>query len=79
MSSKGRFRMRSKSGPAVVFCVRCGSSKIDQPALDRLVCEDCHNSIAWDGLSFGLARCGGIVQALVRRTVLAAARRALIH
>ena len=35
MNKKNRFRARSKSGPAVVFCVRCGSSKIDQPALDR--------------------------------------------
>ena len=35
--------------------MRCGSTSIDGSSLVRLECRICGNSIAWDGLSFGLA------------------------
>jgi len=40
----------------VVFCVRCGSTHVDQNFLTELRCYDCGNTLAWDGLKFGVNR-----------------------
>jgi hypothetical protein len=40
----------------VVFCVRCGSTHIDQNSLTELRCYDCGNTLAWDGSRFGVNR-----------------------
>lgn len=40
----------------VVFCVRCGSTCIDQNFIHELRCYDCGNSLPWDGLKFSINR-----------------------
>lgn len=40
----------------VVFCVRCGSTRVDQNSLTQLRCYDCDNTTAWNGLLFSIRR-----------------------
>lgn len=40
----------------VVFCVKCGSTLVDQASLSLLRCCDCGNSTPWDGRSFSINR-----------------------
>jgi len=40
----------------VVFCVKCGSTHIDQNFLTELRCYECGNTLAWDGSKFGINR-----------------------
>ena len=50
-----RFVNSLRKHRSVIFCVRCGSTHVDGRSLARLDCDSCGNSVAWDGLSFGLA------------------------
>lgn len=74
MDKEQQFQQSLRKGPALVFCARCGSTRIDQATLDRLVCCDCRNSIVWDGLSFGIAEIGGIDEEAVARLRVEARR-----
>ena len=38
----------------IVFCVRCGSTRVEQRTLAELSCVDCGNCLPFDGLSFSL-------------------------
>jgi len=40
----------------VVFCVRCGSTRLDQNSITELRCYDCGNTLPWDGTLFGIRR-----------------------
>lgn len=40
----------------VVFCVRCGSTRLDQNSITQLACYDCGNTIPWDGTLFSIRR-----------------------
>ena len=55
-----RFRETAGYQANIVYCVRCGSTNIDQNSLHELHCCDCDNRLAWDGLSFGIARIWGV-------------------
>jgi hypothetical protein len=41
----------------VIFCVRCGSTHLDQNFIDELRCYECGNvSRHWNGKKFSIAR-----------------------
>jgi hypothetical protein len=40
----------------VVFCVRCGSTRLDQNSINELRCYDCDNVLPWDGTLFSIRR-----------------------
>lgn len=40
----------------VVFCVKCGSTVIDQNSPDELRCYTCQNTMAWDNSLFSINR-----------------------
>lgn len=40
----------------VVFCVKCGSTKLDQNFINELRCYDCGNTAPWDGHRFSINR-----------------------
>lgn len=40
----------------VVFCVQCGSTRLDQNSVTELRCYDCGNTLPWDGSKFGIRR-----------------------
>lgn len=44
------------SNPPVVFCVRCGSTNLDQNSLTEIMCYDCENTIPWNGDLFSIRR-----------------------
>jgi hypothetical protein len=52
-----------KSQPTV-FCVKCGSTEVDQNAIYKLRCINCGNFGLWDGLSFAIARDGSAYNAV---------------
>lgn len=41
---------------AIVFCARCGSTRIDQNDEATLKCYDCENTLAWDANKFSIRR-----------------------
>ncbi len=41
-----------------LFCVKCGSTNIDQNFSDQLKCSDCSNISVWDSSRFSVAREG---------------------
>ena len=41
---------------SLIFCVRCGSTRVEVSDLTQLLCHSWGNRMQWDGLSFGLAR-----------------------
>jgi hypothetical protein len=45
-----------KKHRSIVFCVKCGSTCIDQNSIDELRCYHCGNSLAWNGYSFSISR-----------------------
>lgn len=45
-----------KTSRPVVFCARCGSTRIDQNSVVELVCYDCGNSAPWDATRFSIRR-----------------------
>lgn len=47
--SAGQFR-------PVVFCVKCGSTRIDQNSSTELRCYECGNTVPWDADSFSIRR-----------------------
>jgi hypothetical protein len=53
-----KFQKDIKRGHAIVFCVRCGSTIIDQNSKTELHCYDCGNTLLWDADRFSVARDG---------------------
>ena len=51
-----KFQEDIKRRHAVVFCVRCGSTAIDQNFRSELRCYDCGNTLLWDADRFSVAR-----------------------
>lgn len=51
-----RFTESVVSNQNVLFCVRCGSSVVDQNSIDSLRCVNCGNTALWNGHRFGIAR-----------------------
>jgi ribosomal protein S27E len=47
--SVGQFR-------PIVFCVKCGSTCVDQNSLTELRCYTCGNTLPWDAASFSIRR-----------------------
>jgi late competence protein required for DNA uptake (superfamily II DNA/RNA helicase) len=42
----------------IVFCARCGSTRVDQVSTSEIACLDCENSLDFDTQKFGIARNG---------------------
>lgn len=40
----------------IVFCVKCGSTRIDQNSINELRCYDCENTMVWDASKFSIRR-----------------------
>lgn len=40
----------------IVFCVKCGSTCIDQNSSTELRCYECGNTVPWDSGSFSIRR-----------------------
>lgn len=55
-----RFERSLEDRRPIAFCVRCGSTRVDQVAIYKLRCSECDNSALWDGFSFSIAREGNI-------------------
>lgn len=45
---------------AIIFCVNCGSTNLDQNSKYMLQCYDCRSIALWDGHSFGISRQGRV-------------------
>jgi predicted RNA-binding Zn-ribbon protein involved in translation (DUF1610 family) len=58
-----QFAESIKSNQPIVFCVKCGSTLIDQTAIYKLSCLTCGNSTLWDGYNFAIARDGSAYDA----------------
>ena len=48
------------SSKPIVFCVDCGSTRLDQNFFYELRCYNCGNTTNWDGFKFSIARNGDI-------------------
>jgi hypothetical protein len=44
----------------VIFCVKCGSTRLDQNSITELQCYDCGNIQSWNAFRFAVAREGKI-------------------
>jgi len=51
-----KFKKTIKEQAPVVFCVKCGSTHVDQNSIDRIRCYECGNEIPWDAARFSIAR-----------------------
>lgn len=52
------FRDSVGTTKAVVVCVKCGSTSIDQNFLNQLKCYECGNESIWDSSRFTISRDG---------------------
>ena len=50
------FNQSVKENLPVVFCVKCGSTHLDQNFINELKCYNCDNSMKWDGILFSISR-----------------------
>jgi len=54
------FRESIKKSAAVVFCVNCGSTCIDQNSQNQLRCYSCDNTLdTWNSRKFSIVRTSG--------------------
>lgn len=51
-----KFEEDRQSYSPTIFCVKCGSTKIEQNAIHKLECMECRNAILWNGYKFAVAR-----------------------
>ena len=51
-----KFKQSIKEQVPVVFCVKCGSTHIDQNSVEELRCYDCGNRLSWDAKKFSISR-----------------------
>jgi hypothetical protein len=58
-----QFAESIKSNQPIVFCVKCGSTLIDQTAIYKLSCLTCGNFTLWDGYNLAIARDGSAYDA----------------
>ena len=64
-----KFREDIKKFTAVVFCVKCGSTHIDQNFKNQLRCYNCGNKIeTWDGDKFSIVRAHGAKEPIYELT-----------
>lgn len=50
------FEQDSALGTCSIFCVNCGSTRLDQNSLYELKCYNCNQGTFWNSLRFGVAR-----------------------
>ncbi len=53
-----KFRETIEYRNAIIVCVGCGSTVVDQNHLTELRCNSCGNTLPWDGTKFTVARVG---------------------
>ncbi len=51
-----KFAQSLKENVPVVFCVKCGSTHLDQNSINELRCYECGNKLKWDASRFSIAR-----------------------
>ena len=51
-----KFKQSIKEQVPVVFCVKCGSTHVDQNSINELRCYDCGNRLKWDARKFSISR-----------------------
>ena len=55
-----KFKETIDTSKSIVFCVQCGSTKIDQNSSSQLRCYSCDNVSIWDSGRFSIAREGSV-------------------
>jgi predicted RNA-binding Zn-ribbon protein involved in translation (DUF1610 family) len=53
-----KFRETVEMRHALIVCVKCGSTVVDQNTLTELRCNSCGNTLPWNGAKFTVARVG---------------------
>ena len=59
-----KFRKSINENLPIVFCVKCGSTHLDQNSIDELRCYDCGNRMEWNAKRFSIARNKSLQDAL---------------
>jgi tRNA(Ile2) C34 agmatinyltransferase TiaS len=54
-----RHRKSYRESKPVVFCVRCGSTTVDQNSPNELRCYECGTTISWNCKKFSIRRSSG--------------------